>query len=200
MRNMYSISCLFLVALLGLSAAMPVRAQARETYTGAVISFGSGRNTRTTTSTFTLTITGVTSDDKAQRYLGLLQDGGQDAVLDAIRKEEVGYFAIGGNLSRTINVVRESTVDGKLRIFAVFERWMQFAELRGGYRSIDYPFGVIEIFVDPKTGKGDGTYIAAAQVRWRLNKKTGEYQVEIENFATYPARLMGVVQRDRKTL
>jgi hypothetical protein len=197
MKSIFSVVCLIILALLGLTATL--KAQDKQTFTGTVVSFGSGRNTRTITSTFTLTITGVTSDDKAKQYLGILQDNGQDAVLEAVRKDELGYFAIGGNLSQRINVVRESTADGKLRIFAAFERWMHFAELRGGYRSVDYPFGVIELFIDPKTGKGEGTYIAAAHIRWREDKKTGGDRVEIENFATFPARLMGVAEQGRKT-
>jgi len=74
----------------------------------------------------------------------------------------------------------------------VFERWLQFAEVRGGYRSLDYPFGIIELFVDEKTGKGEGTYIAAAHIRWEKDKKTNQHKVDIENFATYPAKLTDV--------
>jgi hypothetical protein len=88
-----------------------------------------------------------------------------------------------------VNVVYETMEDGKRKIYVVFERWTEFAELRGGYRSLDYPFGYIELFVDPVTGKGEGTYIAAAKIRWKQNKKTNQYEIEVENFATYPARL-----------
>jgi hypothetical protein len=72
---------------------------------------------------------------------------------------------------------------------------MNFGEIRGGYRSTDYPYGVIEMYVDPRTGKGEGTFIAAARIRWRQDKKSGQYNIEIENFATYPARLLGVTRR-----
>ncbi|MCD9188605.1 MAG: hypothetical protein LUM44_19460 [Pyrinomonadaceae bacterium] len=164
----------------------------REVLQGTVISFGSGFDTRTRSALFSLNINGATSDQDTQRYLDLLREGGQDSVLKAIDKQDLGRFSIGANVGIPINFVRESTVDGKRRIFVVFERWTQFAELRGGYRSLDYPFGVIELFIDPKTGKGEGTYIAAARVNWDKDGKNGQYQVEIENFATYPARLMGV--------
>ena len=106
--------------------------------------------------------------------------------------------AMEKELGVPINVVRESVAGGQRRIFIVFERWTQFAELRGGYRSLDYPFGVIELNIDEATGKGEGTYIAAAQIRWRQDKRTNQYQVEIENFATYPAKLMGVTRRGRR--
>jgi hypothetical protein len=179
------------------SCTAAVMAQGRETYTGTVISYGTGLNTRTTTSTFTLNIDSLTPDDQAQRFLGLLQEGGQDVLLRELRKEKRGTFSIGARLSRDLNGIRESMEDGKKRIFIVFERWMQFAEIRGGYRSTDYPFSVIELYIDPRTGRGEGTYIAAAKIRWTRDKKSGEYQVEIENFATFPAKLVGVTLRGR---
>ncbi len=183
----------FFAVMIGLGFSPNVFGQsAKETLQGTVISFGSGFNTRTLNAPFTLNINGLTSDDEAQGYLNLLQESGQDMVLKEISKKELGRFSIGARIGVPINVVRENLVDGKRRIFIVFERWTQFAELRGGYRSLDYPFGVIEIFIDDRTGKGEGTYIAAAQIRWKQNKKTKEYEVEIENFATFPARLLGV--------
>lgn len=170
----------------------------KEVYTGTLLSYGSGFNTRTITTTFTLNINGLTSDTQAQGFLDILREDKQDDLLKAIEKEDLGRFSVGANVGVPINVVRESVVDGKRRIFVVFQRWTQFAELRGGYRSLDYPFGVIEIFIDEQTGKGEGTYIAAAKIRWDYDEKKKQHQVEIENFATYPARLLGVTQRGEK--
>jgi hypothetical protein len=181
-----------------MGASSSVSAQARETYTGTVVSYGTGFNTRTVTRTFTLRIDRPTPDQEAQEYLSILQSGGQDDALKAIRKQEVGRFSVGGNIGVPVNVVRETISNGQRRIFIVFERWTQFAEYRGGYRSLDYPFGVIELNIDERTGKGEGTYIAAAQIRWRQNRQTNQYYVEIENFATYPARLMGVQRSGRR--
>ena len=168
----------------------------QETYTGTLLSYGTGLNTRTYTAPFTLTIDRQTSDQRAQSLLGLLQEGDQNSLLDAVRQEDVGRFSINGHIGPRVNVVREHNIDGKIRIFAVFERWKNFGELRGGYRSLDYPFGVIEMYVDPQTGKGQGTYVAAAKVRWD-HDRSGQNQIAIENFATFPAKLMGVTRRGR---
>ena len=168
----------------------------QETYTGTLLSYGTGLNTRTYTAPFTLTIDRQTSDQRAQSLLGLLQEGDQNSLLDAVRQEDVGRFSINGRIGPRVNVVREHNIDGKIRIFAVFERWKNFGELRGGYRSLDYPFGVIEMYIDPQTGKGQGTYVAAAKVRWD-HDKSGQNQIAIENFATFPAKLMGVTRRGR---
>ena len=190
------LSIFFLILISNHDAA--ARQTDRETFTGTILSYGSGMNTRTTTGTFTLRINGQTSDQQAQRLLGILQESGQDDLLRSIRNEDLGRFSVGAQVGRRLNVVHESMVDGRRRIFAVFERWTQFAELRGGYRSLDYPFGVIELYIDPSTGRGEGTYIAAAKIRWTTDRKTGQSQVEIENFATFPARLLGVVQRGNR--
>jgi hypothetical protein len=167
----------------------------QETYTGSIVSYGNGLTGRMQTGTFTLTIDRLTSDQRANELLGLLQEGSDDALLNQLDKEDVGRFSVDGRIGPRLNVVRESDVNGQRRIFAVFRRWMNFGELRGGYRSTDYPYGVIELFIDPRTGKGEGTFIAAARISWRTDKRTGQNSVEIENFATYPARLLGVTRR-----
>jgi hypothetical protein len=169
----------------------------KETYTGTVISYGSRMNTRTTTNTFTLNINGTTSDADVDRAVAILQEDGQDKLLDAIRKNDLGNFSVGGRLGRDLIGVRIDQVDGKKRIRAIFERWMNFGEIRGGYRSTDYPFGYLELTIDPATGKGEGTFLEAAQIRWKRDKKSNQYVVEIEDFGTFPARLMGVSQRRR---
>ena len=175
---------------------VPVFAQ-QETYTGTVVSYGTGLNTRLRTGTFTLTIDRQTSDQRAQELLGLLQEGSDDRLLNQLDRESVGRFSINGQIGPRLNVVRESTIGGQTRIFAVFRRWMNFGEIRGGYRSTDYPYGVIELYIDPRTGKGEGTFVAAAKIRWKADRDSGQNQIEIENFATYPARLMGVTRRGR---
>ena len=197
MKRFYIFFTVLAAIFLSLALISKANAQSsntRETYTGTVLSYGSGFNTRSVTSKFSLNINGQTSNERAQSYLNILQEDDQKDLLNAIRKEDLGRFSIGANVGVPINVVRESTVDGKRRIFIVFERWTQFAELRGGYRSLDYPFGVIELFIGERTGKGEGTYIAAAKIRWDYDEKKQQHQVEIENFATYPARLLGVTR------
>lgn len=172
--------------------AVPATTNAQETFKGNIIKYGSGRYTGVRTSSFTLTLNSVTPDDQAERNLKILQTDGQDKLLDAIHNEELGRFSLSGELGRTINAVREVNVDGKRKIYAVFERWTEFAELRGGYRSLDYPFGYIELTIDPRTGKGSGQYFAAAKIRWKHEKDGKMSHVEVEDYATFPAKLLNV--------
>jgi hypothetical protein len=193
---MKTLKLLTLTMILMAGSSMATIAQT-ETYTGTVISYGSRMNTRTTTNTFTLNINGTTSDAEVDRAVALLQEGGQDDLLNALRKNDLGNFAVGGRLGRDLIGVRIDQFDGKKRIRAIFERWLNFSEIRGGYRSVDYPFGYLELLIDPETGKGEGTFISAAQIRWKRDKDLNQYVVEIENFGTFPARLMGISQRNR---
>ena len=165
------------------------------TFTGTAVIYGSGFNTRTITRTFTLTVKGKTSEADAERYLSVLQKGGQDALRSAIENNDLGRFALSGSLGRQLNAVAVDQVDGKTRIRAVFERWIGFVELRYGYRSVDYPFGYVEVLIDPATGKGSGTIIPAAQIRFKKARDGGKDTVAIEDFGTFPGRLMGVVMR-----
>lgn len=188
-----------LLFVFGIMLSASVFGQAvNETYTGTLVSFGSGFNTRTRTTTFRLDIRGTTSDDEINALTATLQESGQDGLLKALSNKDLGRFAVGASIGRPLTAVRIDNVDGKKRIRAVFERWLNFTELRGGYRSVDYPFGYIELFIDPATGKGEGTLIEAAQIRWKKDKSTGEGTIEIESFATYPAKLIGVTLSGRK--
>ena len=162
----------------------------KEVYTGTIINM-SGRSVSTG---FTLTIYGKTNDQEAQQYRDILATQGQDNLLSAIHRNDLGYIAATGQTRRDLLVVREGEVEGQRRIICAFERWQGFYEVRGGYRSTDYPFSLIEIIFDKK-GKGTGTFIGLAQVRMKADKKTEQMRLEIENFGSFPAKVMGVIRR-----
>ena len=181
------------VATLALAVAsfiVPVNAQRGTTFTGTAVIYGSGLNTRTTTRPFTLILNRRTSSEETARYLRSLESGGQDALLREIENNDLGRFSLSGNVGLPLNAVIIDRDGDDTRIRAVFKRWLGFGELRRGARSVDYPFGYVEIRLDPRTGRGEGTIIPAARVRFR-NGDT----VEIEDFGTFPGRLMGVRMR-----
>lgn len=173
-------------------------AQQGTTFTGTAVIYGSGMNTRTTTRTFSLVITARTPPADATRYLSELESGGQDALLKAMNGQDLGRFSFTGSLGEPLTGVLIDQVEDGTRIRAVFKRWIGFGELRGGYRSVDYPFGYAEIIIDPRTGKGSGTIIPAAKIRFKTGKNGAADTVEIEDFGTFPGRLMGVQMRGMK--
>ncbi len=162
----------------------------KEVYTGTLINM----NGRTVSTGFNLTLIGRTSNEEAQKYLAALGNGGQDGLLKTIGKNDLGFIAATGQTRRDLLVVREAVINGKRRIIAAFERWMGFWEVRGGYRSEDYPFSIIEIFFDEK-GRGTGTFIGLAQLKLERDKKTEQLRLEIESFGSFPAKVMGVMRR-----
>lgn len=174
-----------LVATLAL-LPIPALGQSATILTGTVITYGTGFNTRTQTRNFTLRIKGETSDTDAQRLVGILQARGQDKLLDEIRHNDLGTLSLGGNVGQTINAVRIEHVGDTIRLRAVLARWLGFGELRGGYRSLDYPFSYIELRIDPRTGKGDGTFFSAAQIKFKNN------DIQIEDFGTFPGKMLNV--------
>jgi len=168
----------------------------KEVYTGTIFYFpgptvgGPGRS-RTATRTFTLTLNCTTPRGDYNRLTGILRSDGQDGLLRAISKERCGRIQIGSGVGRDVNTVSvTNTEEGERKITLLFERWLEFFEVRYGTRSRDYPFTYVELFVNNK-GKLEGTMIPAAKVRF-----IGENTIEIENFAAYPARIVGI-QRNR---
>ena len=184
-------------SMLSVSAAAQVKVlgnneegYAKEVYTGTLMNM----NGRTISTGFTLTLTSRTTDEEAQRYLSILASEGQDDLMKAIRKNKLGYMSATGQTGRDLLIVREALVNGKRRIIAAFERWQNFWEVRGGYRSTDYAFSIIEIYFDEK-GRGTGTFIGLAEVKLVRDKKTEQMRLEIESFGSFPAKVMGVMRR-----
>ena len=181
---------LFLMIVLAIGTiASSAKAQRGTTFTGTAIIYGSGINTRTTSRTFTMTINRRTSDADATRYLQTLQSGGQDDFSRAIESNELGRFSFDGHVGLPINAVLVDRDGDDTRIRVVFKRWVGFGELRRGTRSVDYPFTYVELRID-QNGRGDGMIIPAARVRSR-----GSNTLEVEDFGTFPGRLMGVRMR-----
>jgi hypothetical protein len=185
---MLSASSLMLPALA--QAQEQAEGHAKEVYTGTIINM-SGRSVSTG---FTLTLTRRTSDDEAKQYLTTLAGEGQDGLMKAVRRNDLGFIAATGQTRRDLLVVRDAVINGQRRIIAAFERWQGFYEIRGGYRSTDYPFSIIEIYFDQK-GRGTGTFIGLAQVKMDRDKKSEQMRLEIENFGSFPAKIMGVMRR-----
>lgn len=98
-----------------------------------------------------------------------------------------------GQVGRDLNFILETQTENGRKITILFERWLQMFELRYGTRSQDYPFAYLELFINDN-GKGEGSLIGLAKVSF---DKKNPNNLDIENFGTYPAKLMGVGLRSQ---
>ena len=165
--------------------------QGKEVYTGAAVAVGGqfGGASRP----FTLEITGYTPDENVQQNFQVLRTQGQDDFMKAIKNKKLGFFAFDGQVGRDLNFILETQTENGRKITILFERWLQMFEVRFGTRSQDYPFAYIELFINDN-GKGEGSLIGLAKVSF---DKKNPNNLDIENFGTYPARLMGVELRSQ---
>ena len=139
---------------------------------------------------FRLIINNFTSREALQRLNRALQSGGQDELLKAIDDMEAGRIQVGSGIGVDANViVADRMPNGETKITVIYERSIRFSELRYGTRSQDYKFGHAELFLDQK-GEGQGTLIPAAKI-----KALSDGTWEVEDFGTFPARLLGLRAR-----
>jgi hypothetical protein len=166
------------------AALAPLGQAAEEQYAATAV--GIGGSLGGVSRPITIRISHYSSDADIKRYLEALKSKGQDGLEKAVHNEDVGRINVEGYVGVRMNVARSRPSETGRQIRCLFERDIKMYELRSGTRSVDYPFGYVEMNVD-ETGKGEGTLISAARIR--IDKQGN---VEIENFGTYPARLMGV--------
>ena len=187
------------VLMLGIAVLSPgtkVRAQgeglAGRTITGTVY-FVSGRRPGLSLP-FTLIINRITPAAEVSRLNAALQEGKQDELLRSLSSLEAGRIQIGGNVGVPANaIIVTDQGDGRTKITVLYQRNLRFAELRYGARSTDYPFGYAEMYVG--RGENEGMLIPAAKVRLRDGNTW-----EVEDFGTFPARLMGLRVRGRSSV
>lgn len=140
---------------------------------------------------FTLIINRITTADEVNQFNAALQAGKQDELLRTLSRTDAGRIQIGSNVGLPANAILVNDQgNGRTKITVIYQRDIRFGELRRGARSVDYPFGYAEMYI----GRGDneGMLIPAARIRLRDGNTW-----EVEDFGTFPARLMGLRVRGR---
>ncbi|HEY6243106.1 MAG TPA: hypothetical protein VIX17_04130 [Pyrinomonadaceae bacterium] len=139
---------------------------------------------------FKLIINRLTTPDEVRQLNSALQSG-QDDLLRTLSRMNAGRIEVGSGVGVPANAILVTEeADGRTKLTVLYQRYLRFAELRYGARSEDYPFGYAELHVG--RGEHEGMFIPAARVRLR-NGNTWE----VEDFGTFPARLMGLQVRGR---
>ena len=115
------------------------------------------------------------TNEEINQYASLLANSGAAALRSALEKQDVGQFSPVGKVGTPLAVARKLVNGDKTEIRVLTLRPMSFAELRNGGRSVDYPYTMLDLIVD-KDGKGTGTAIGAAKIRF--DKKKNVYEIE----------------------
>jgi len=156
--------------------------------TGTVVGVGGRLGGRSRT--FRLIVERYTSPEEVKRLNAALQSGGQDELLQVLSKMSAGRIQVGTGVGVPANVIIPTELaEGGTKLVVLFQRNVNFYELRSGARSEDYKFGYAELHLG-RRGGNEGTFIAAAKLRLR----DGNTWV-VEDFGEFPARLMGLQAR-----
>ncbi|MCM3905614.1 MAG: hypothetical protein ND866_28300 [Pyrinomonadaceae bacterium] len=161
---------------------------AGRTITGTVHFIGGARSGRAAnaprSASFTLNITRVTTADEVSQLNAALASGGQDQLLSVLRRMNAGRIRIGTGVGVTANAIMATQEGEQTKLTVLYQREVRIAEARYGTRSRDFQFGFAELYLGP--GGNQGMLIYAARIRLR------DDGWQVEDFGTFPARLMGL--------
>jgi hypothetical protein len=115
------------------------------------------------------------TDEEIKSYAELLMKSGPDGLRRALEKEDVGQYSPVGRVGTPLAIARRLAKGEKTVIRMLTIRNQSFAELRNSGRSVDYPYTMLDLVLD-KDGKGSGTAIGAAKIRF--DKKKNRYEIE----------------------
>jgi hypothetical protein len=127
------------------------------------------------------------SDADRDRLIQILQQKGQDALLDALQDMPVvGYINTPGSLRYDLHFARQQPeAEGGRMIVLATDRYIGTWEAINRPRRIDYPFTLIQLQLD-RNDRGVGKVSIATKIT--AKKDT----IELENFSSEPVRLTEV--------
>ena len=188
--------CLALAMAVGVVA---LQAQDRETFTGMLAQM-SGPAAGATGS-LQITVDRWSTPEERQAYFEAIAEGQSEKTLegkqrrllsmmeDARGAKRVGFARFPRTLGWDLTYAWQF-MDGSTRVIRLAtNRPVPFIEARNNYRTMDYPFGIIELRLNEK-GEGEGTVFQAASVT--VNK---EGVLSIESYGIGPQPLLSVRAR-----
>ena len=129
-----------------------------------------------------------TDAEKDQLHAAFTEKG-QDGLLKAMQKtEQIGFLSFRNGIGYPIHYSCEKPgEDGSRRIILITDRYINFWEARNNFRTMEYPFTLIELRLD-KNNKGEGKMSIATKIA--LNKESKLF--ELEEWGTAQTMLMNV--------
>lgn len=129
-----------------------------------------------------------TDAEKDQLHAAFIEKG-QDGLLKALQDtKRIGFLNFRNGIGYAIHYSCEKLgEDGSRRIILITDRNINFWEARNNFRTMDYPFTLIELRLD-KNNKGEGKMSIATKIA--LNKDSKLF--ELEDWGTARTLLMNV--------
>jgi len=134
----------------------------------------------------TLIAARFTSVEDAKRYQEVLANGGQGALLSALRGRSDGRLRLGA-LEFPVGLVVAEPLRRGYRYVFVTARRIQVEERNESSESLDYPFGVAVFEVDG-FGRGDGRVYPQAAI----SVDPSDQSIEIEEYQGEPGKLRDI--------
>lgn len=188
-------SCL--LAVLALAVSMPAQEQKQKSEKFSALAYmphgagpamvGAGARVNVD-----LWVDNYTSDAEAKLLAGALVEGGPIALLKALEKAKtIGKIRLSGRVGfYDFKLIRShQTADGR-RIYAVGDRPVGFLEVYAGNRSLDYPFGILQLDLK-KNSKGREEGTGALLYSAKIKVLDGN-SIDVESYGIGPIKLMGV--------
>jgi hypothetical protein len=142
-----------------------------------------GRNS----TTVDIVVNRWSSDADRDRLINILQQKGQDALLDALQSlPVVGYINTPGSLRYDLHFARQRPeAEGGRTIVLATDRYITGWEAINRPRRIDYPFTLIQLQLD-RNNTGVGKLSVATKITAKGDT------IELENFSSQPVQLTEV--------
>jgi hypothetical protein len=176
------------VLLLAPLAASPQIEDTPARFTAAAVNMNRG-----VAGTLDIAVHRWSSDADRDRLMAVMFDKGPERLLGELQgMPRMGYLRTPGSIGWDIHFARHLPAkDGGERIVLVTDRRMSFREVANRHRSVDYPFTVIDINLQP-SGEGDGKMTVATKITGDRNGNI----VVLENYEISPV-LLTKVTRER---
>ncbi len=135
------------------------------------------------------------SDADREKLVSTLLNQGEDKLLDVLRDmPRVGYIRSPMSVGWDLHYARMTQLpDGGQRIILGTDRPIGFREAYNQWRTMDYPFTIIEIHM-PRDGNGVGKMSIATKVIADKQDRV----VQLEDFANQPVMLQDVKETNAK--
>ena len=139
-----------------------------------------------------LYVDNYTSDDEAKSMAFALREGGPDALLKLLEKAKtIGKIRLSGRVGfYDFKLIRSHRTENGRRIYAVGDRPVGFLEVYAGNRSLDYPFGILQLDLKQNSkGREEGTGALLYSAKIKVLEGNS---IDVESYGIGPIKLMGV--------